>query len=132
MKILLDTHAIIWSTIAPEKLSAHANENIADAENEIFVSAVSIWEISIKYGLGKFKLGGGTPVDILSECKKLEFKLIPLQAIEAATYFQLPLKFHKDPFDRMLVWQAIQNRYHLMSKDKNLSEYRQHGLLVSW
>jgi PIN domain nuclease of toxin-antitoxin system len=121
LRILLDTHLLLWALSAPAKLSAGTRKQIQSAE--IFVSAASIWEISIKAGLGKLLVD---PAEIVAAVSTAGFSFLPVTAEHAARIAQLP-RIHKDPFDRMLVAQASVEPMILLTNDAALSSY---GTLV--
>lgn len=133
MKLLLDTHALLWSIIAPEKLSTEARTAIADPGSQVVVSAVSFWEISIKTALGKLRLDGVMPEQLVDVALQQGFELLPLDPRLAAGFSRLPLDpQHRDPFDRMLVWQAISLGYTLISRDRKISANTLAGLRTLW
>jgi PIN domain nuclease of toxin-antitoxin system len=132
MNYLLDTHTFLWAAFSPDKLSTKARNEISSAENQVCVSSVSFWEISLKYTLGKIELTACTPADMPNIATQMGFAIIQLGATETASFYQLPKVTHKDPFDRMIIWQAIQQQLVLISKDANFPEYRQFGLKVFW
>ncbi len=132
MNCLLDTHAFLWAAFSPDKLSAKAREAICSAENQVCISSVSFWEISLKYTLGKIELSNCSPADMPDIATQMGIEIIQLGATETASFYQLPKVAHKDPFDRMIIWQAIQQQRILVSKDANFPEYRQFGLKVFW
>jgi PIN domain nuclease of toxin-antitoxin system len=101
---------------------------LEDAKNEAFVSAVTFWEISLKFGLGKLELSGATPNDLPGLALKAGFSLLPLLPEEAAMYHSLEASWHKDPFGRMLMKQAIHNKLTLLSKDSIYSPLSVRGL----
>jgi PIN domain nuclease of toxin-antitoxin system len=129
---LLDTHALIWSLFDPEELSPLARTTIISQENNISVSVISFWEISLKYALKKIDLFEVMPDELPEYTEKMGIEIIPVDLSEAASFFKLPRLEHKDPFDRMLVWQAIQRKLVLISKDHSLNEYRKFGLRTLW
>lgn len=131
MKILLDTHAFLWSLLETKKLSPLVSHVLSDGDTEVFLSTVSFWEISLKYALGKLKLKGLEPSDLPKFAEKLDYKILPLDANESASFHQLK-KLYGDPFDRMLVWQAIQQKLTLVSVDKKLKAYQKLGLALLW
>jgi PIN domain nuclease of toxin-antitoxin system len=104
MNYLLASYALLWSIIDPQKLSSKARKIIENPEHTILVSAVSIWEISLKYALGKLDLWGITPNEILGLIEETGFELISLVPEESASYCYLEASWHRDPFDRMLIW----------------------------
>ena len=132
MNYLLDTHTFLWAAFSPDKLSAKARNEIRSAENQVCISSVSFWEISLKYTLGKIELTACSPADMPDIAAQMGFEIIQLGAAETASFYQLPKIAHKDPFDRMIIWQAIQQQLVLVSKDADFPEYRQFGLKVLW
>jgi PIN domain nuclease of toxin-antitoxin system len=132
MKYLLDTHSFLWAVMQPSKLSRKARAIIADASNDIWVSAISFWEISLKYSLGKLDLSGVAPENFPDQAERIGLSILELTAEESSSYHQLPKGTHKDPFDRMLVWQAIKNDLTLISKDRELRDYTEQGLGLLW
>jgi PIN domain nuclease of toxin-antitoxin system len=128
---LLDTHILLWLRLSPEKLSPEHKKIIESSENEKFVSSISHWEISLKYALGKLELGSHTPDEFLAGIYKIGLKDITPSSKQWSTYYLLPkIKDHKDPFDRMIIWLAIQSDMTLLSSDSMFGEYKPHGLSV--
>lgn len=116
MRFLLDTNVLIWSiaeALKPETLDA-----LADPENDLFVSDVSLWELAIKTGLGKIQ----TPPDLDEQMERLGMKGVQLNRTHIAAYRDLPL-LHRDPFDRMLVAQAKVENLILVTRDRALADY---------
>jgi PIN domain nuclease of toxin-antitoxin system len=132
MTYLLDTHALLWAIAEPEKLSEKAREILLRPDTHVVVSAVNLWEISLKYRLGKLEMTNLAPEQIPGICKQMDIEVLPLEPDTCATYHQLQPNFHKDPFDRMLIWFAIRHGYTLISKDGVLWEYEAIGLSVLW
>jgi PIN domain nuclease of toxin-antitoxin system len=132
MNYLLDTHAFLWSLFAPEQLSKPATKVITSPDNEISISVITLWEISLKYALGKLDLEGIAPDELPESAEKMGVDILPLSASEAAGFHKLPRLGHKDPFDRLLIWQAIQQKMVLISKDPQFDEYRKSGLKRFW
>ncbi len=132
MKYLLDTHTMIWSATDTSRLSPTARQILSDPTHQIFVSAVSFWEISLKHGLGKLALNNVAPEDFLAACVSMDFDILPLDAQAASTFHFLKATHHKDPFDRMLVWQALCLSVPLVSKDPEIVLYQSEGLKVVW
>ncbi len=118
MKLLLDTHIYLWWLIDDAELSRKARELIADA-NAVFVSAISIWEAGIKWQSGKLPV---SPMDLYAGIVPNNFIELPVTMAHTLAAATLP-PLHKDPFDRMLVAQAIAEPLHLLSTDKALAEY---------
>ncbi len=132
MNCLLDTHTFLWATMSPEKLSQKAREVIVDTDNDILVSVVTFWEVSLKFALGKIELEGITPDDLPDAASQMGFACLSLTPEHAAAFHQLPRLQHRDPFDRMLVWQAIRENVTFISKDAALGQYQAYGLRVLW
>ncbi len=132
MKYLLDTHTLLWVLFEDEKLSNTAKEIIINSENEIFVSIITYWEIALKYGTGKLQLENITPAEIPLKSKEINIETLILSETEASTFYKLPKIRHKDPFDRLIIWQAIHKNMTLISKDKAMKEYEQFGFNVLW
>ena len=133
MTWLLDTHALLWSIGDSQRLSTTARDLIRNRANEIVVSSVSLWEISLKYGIGKLVLGSMAPDDIPGHCRRLGFRVVQLDPGDASTYHALPrMVEHRDPFDRMLVHQCIRMRASLVTRDARLECYEPYGLARVW
>jgi PIN domain nuclease of toxin-antitoxin system len=117
MRILLDTHVLLWAMAEPSKLSSKARRLID--RSEIYVSAASIWEISIKVALRKLRVN---PSELLAALEPAGFALLPISGEHAAAVAELPLH-HRDPFDRLLVAQAQLEPMRLLSNDDTLRAY---------
>jgi PIN domain nuclease of toxin-antitoxin system len=132
MKYLLDTHIIIWTFFETSKLSENIKSILSNTDNDIYVSSINFWEISIKINTGKISLAETNPEELPKICLEAGFNLIDLNSKEASTFYNLTATYHKDPFDRMLIWQAISNRYTLISDDDNIKNYTSEGLKLVW
>lgn len=133
MKYLIDTHILIWSVTDDDEFSPTVKSILQDSNNEIFVSAVSLWEIAVKFSLGKLNIDGFEINKIEEYCKFLNFKLLPLNPIQSLNVMNLPQKEnHKDPFDRMLISQAISNDFTFISRDGKIPQYVCDGLKLVW
>jgi len=132
MNYLLDTHVFLWALTKTEELSRKAKKIIENPGNEIYVSAISFWEISIKTRLKKLDLGPLRPDDLLQYAEKMEFQVISLTPEEAMTYYKFNENSHSDPFDWMLVWQAISRNMALISKDNEFAKFIPDGLSLVW
>lgn len=132
MNYLLDTHVFLWSVFEPDKLSGSVREALKKTETAVSISVVTFWEIALKYALGKLVLKNCTPEDLVITADRLSFNTLGLSRADASSFHQLPKKKHKDPFDRMIVWQAIQNNCILISKDGDLGSYKEIGLKIFW
>jgi len=126
---LLDTHTLLWSRLEPTRLKKLHQEIIKDADKQKFISVISVWEISLKYSLGKLELGGHTPEEFLSTAMEIGFQVTAPVPEYFASFCQLKsIPGHKDPFDRMLIWQAIQDNMTLLSSDTEFPKYKPEGL----
>ncbi|EOQ97830.1 PIN domain protein [Leptospira wolbachii serovar Codice str. CDC] len=132
MAFLLDTHALLWVIGDSKQLSKKITSIIQDQNNQILVSSISLWEISLKYKLGKLKLSGFKPEDIPIFLEKLNINTIELTLLDASSYHNLKEDFHRDPFDRMLIWQCISRKLTLISKDSEMKKYKVSGLKTIW
>ena len=133
MKYLLDTHTFIWSFMCPDKLSKRVFSIISDANNTIYVSPITFWEIAIKHRLGKLNLGKINPIHLPNIATGYEFSILPLNAYDYVTISNLPVKGdHQDPFDQMLVHTTIRNNLILISGDQMFEQYEQEGLQLLW
>ena len=131
MTYLLDTHTLLWSRLEPSKLSPAHKRALGDTHRIKAMSAISIWEISLKFSLGKLDLGGHTPEEFLSTALQVGFEVIAPLPEHLASFHNLPaVPGHKDPFDRMLIWQAIQSKLTFLSNDPHMVNYQPHGLTL--
>ncbi len=128
---LLDTHSLLWAIFQPEKLGNQALSILENPKNTVMVSCITLWEISLKYSMGKLQLGC-KPDELIKIITEMGFEKINLSLEESALFYQLPKFAHKDPFDRMLIWQAISNDLILISKDSQFGHYYPVGLQVAW
>jgi PIN domain nuclease of toxin-antitoxin system len=117
VRVLLDTHLLLWALSSPEKLSKRARQRIDSSE--VFASAASIWEVSIKSALGKLK---ADPNEVLAGVESAGFNHLPIIGGHAAKIAELP-PIHKDPFDRLLVAQARFEPMILLTDDDVLGGY---------
>jgi PIN domain nuclease of toxin-antitoxin system len=128
MRLLLDTHIAIWALTADRRLSASARELIATPDNRVYVSAASVWEIAIKHALGR----GAVPFsgqDALRYFTDAGFELLDIRPEHAAATEALP-PLHGDPFDRLLIAQAVTEPLRLLTHDQTLVEYSDTIVLV--
>ena len=132
MNYLLDTHTLFWVLFEDEKLSENTITIFKNPENALFVSLVSYWEISLKFGLGKLELTGIKPEELPLFTKEAGIETSEISELTASTFYKLPRSIHKDPFDRLIIWQAIQQNLVLISKDQKISKYQKYGLEVLW
>lgn len=121
MKLLLDTHVLLWAASAPKRIPKPTRVLIEDPENEIYFSAASLWEIAIKHGLGRsdFRVD---PRVLRRALVDNGYGDLPITSEHVVHVDQLPPK-HKDPFDRVLVAQAIVEGITLLTNDQKLADY---------
>ncbi len=121
MRILLDTHVLLWALAEPRKLSKEARASIEDPEAEILFSAASIWEIAVKAQAGRISFRV-RPEEIAEAAIDSGFIELPVRAAAAALVAGLP-PHHRDPFDRLLIAQAMDEPARFCSVDKALTPY---------
>jgi PIN domain nuclease of toxin-antitoxin system len=122
VKLLLDTHAFLWWASGDPRLSSRAAGLISDAENDVFFSAASAWEIVIKSGLGRVRLPDAPKRYLPDRMARHGFAVLPVQMRHAIRVHDLP-PLHRDPFDRMLVAQALAEDMALLSGDPHVARY---------
>jgi PIN domain nuclease of toxin-antitoxin system len=132
MNYLLDTYTLIWAVKERKKLSDVVTAILEDPDNAIFVSAVTFWEIALKYATGKLDLHNILPAEFPGVSIQIGFELLSLSPDEAASFNELMVTDHRDPFDRMLIWQAVKRNLIFISKDKSLEQYNSAGLKIIW
>jgi len=132
MNYLLDTHAFLWTLFDDEQLSKLAAATIKNPENDIYVSVVTYWEISLKYAIRKIELNGISPDELPQKAMEVGIETLQVSEQQAASFHRLPRLKHKDPFDRLIVWQAINTNITLITKDKEIKKYTKHGLSILW
>lgn len=122
MRLLLDTHTFLWFVTNDALLSATALELIANPTNEIDVSPASYWEVAIKTSLGKYPLTTPFEQFFREGIEGNDFRVLPIEVRHAATLASLPMH-HKDPFDRMIISQAIVEQIPVVSADGAFDSY---------
>ncbi len=122
MRLLLDTSTFLWLVEGDPKLSTVAGEAIADAANQVFLSAASAWEIAIKHGLGRLHLQG-SPEELVPQQRRLHrVDTLPITEDTTLQVGKLP-DLHRDPFDRLLVAQAIVGGLTIVTPDRLIKAY---------
>ena len=132
MNYLLDTHIFLWSIFSPEKLSKKAKSILIDPELTKNVSIITFWEISLKFQLKKIDLAGILPDELPKIAEDAKFEILNLNSNTVSSFYKLPKMKNKDPFDRMLAWQAITKGCHLLTQDADFAGYKDHGLKIIW
>ncbi|MDR3687981.1 MAG: type II toxin-antitoxin system VapC family toxin [Fimbriimonas sp.] len=128
MKLLIDTNAFIWASKEPELLSTQARRLLEDAYSDRFVSVASIWEMQIKHARGKLPLGGNVDQVVVEWIRPLIAQFLPIEVRHLGKLYGLP-DIHRDPFDRILVAQALSENMVVISSDPVLRSY---GITVVW
>lgn len=126
MKLLVDTHLLLWWVSDDARLPGKARDALSDEQNEICVSVASLWEIALKANKGKLKVELS---ELMNEIHASQFNVVPIEAAHTLAYGRLP-QHHPDPFDRMLVAQATTESLHLITHDLQLRSYGEAVLLV--
>jgi PIN domain nuclease of toxin-antitoxin system len=128
VKVLMDTHVFLWLIVGDVRLSEKARQIFLDPRNKIYLSAASLWEIAIKMSLGKLSLKGGWLRLFEKEMKMNTIQWLPIEMPHCDQVSKLPFHY-RDPFDRMLVSQALVEKMVILSSDSRLSDY---GIACIW
>lgn len=133
MEYLIDTHVFIWALMDTKKISKKSFDILEDENNTVYISSMSFWEIAIKVQSKKLELHGINVLQLPHIAKQLNFTILDPQTYDYVSISQIPLKEnHHDPFDRMLIQQAIRNDLVLISKDEKFQQYEENGLQLMW
>jgi PIN domain nuclease of toxin-antitoxin system len=116
VRLLLDTHAFLWFVLNDPSLSAAARALVSDPQNDVLISPATCWEIAIKVSLGKYQLPGPFADFMNDQIALNDLTMLPITVGHAAAVASLPFD-HKDPFDRLLIAQAIVENIPLLSVD---------------
>lgn len=122
MRLLLDTHALLWYSTDDSQLSPQAAAFISDGQNEVFVSAATPWELAIRISIGKYPLNAPFETFIKTAIDGNRFSLLAIEPRHAAQLIVLPYH-HRDPFDRMIIAQAVVEGITIVSCDKFFDAY---------
>ena len=122
MKVLLDTCTFLWAVSSPDRLSVTARALIVEPDNTVYLSAVSAWEIAVKYGLGQIELADEPATFVAQQRVRHGLEALPLDERSALQVHRLPM-VHRDPFDRMLICQAIMEGLTLLTPDPLIHRY---------
>lgn len=128
MNYLLDTHYMLWAVADSKKLSKKIRDIIIDPDHRIIVSTISFWEVSLKVSLRKLEIEGFSPENLPAACLQMGFEIERLSPGDSSSYHRLKAAHHRDPFDRMLIWQAMCNNYIFISTDRDVRKYASEGL----
>lgn len=129
MRLLLDTHVLLWAAAASTRLPAATKDLLRDSSNQIYYSAASVWEIAIKSALRRDDFRAD-PARLVVALAKMEFNELPVRAAHAVALSRLPAH-HRDPFDRLLVAQAISEPMILLTVDRALPAYSDNVRLIA-
>ncbi|GHD05891.1 type II toxin-antitoxin system VapC family toxin [Tianweitania populi] len=121
MRLLLDTHVAIWATTDDERLPRHVYELLSDVENDVYVSAMSVFEVAIKYKLRQHQMPYPA-VEAIRRFKDAGFEILAVTENHAAMVDQLPL-IHHDPFDRLMIAQSLVEALTFVSADRQVAKY---------
>lgn len=133
MSYLIDSHIAIWMVTQPYLIKTNIRDILLNTDNQILISTVSFWEISLKYSLGKLNIIGASPEIFKRELDvACQVNILDLKLEDTLSFYKLHTFHHKDPFDRMLVWQAIQNSLTFITDDEYIHMYKDCGLKVIW
>lgn len=130
MRYIIDTHILLWLLFEPEKLSKKILEILENPQNDVAVTSISFFEISIKYNLGKLNLYGTLPEELPGAAREMGLKIEQIDVKTMASFYKLPKYTHKDPFDRIVIWHCISTNAVLVSYDGKFGEYEKEGLRV--
>lgn len=122
MRVILDTHALIWASLSPSKLGSAASAIINDPNNERYFSSASTWEMAIKIKIGKMIIPGGLSLLITDAIKELLLQPLLISPEHTVIIESMPLH-HTDPFDRLLVAQSLYENMPIISIDPKLDAY---------
>jgi PIN domain nuclease of toxin-antitoxin system len=122
VQLLLDTVTFLWFVAGSKDLSRKAKDALRDPANDVFLSSVSAWEIAVKHRLGRLPLPDRPEVWIPEQRNAHAFEALPLDETAALTLARLP-DLHRDPFDRMLICQALSERLTLVTPDEAIRAY---------
>lgn len=118
MRLLLDTHVLLWALRDDRQLGPEAREAIENTQNPVYVSSASVWEIALKRALGKLE----APRDLVQWLRRTAFQSLAIEIEHAVAAAELP-RHHTDPFDRMLIAQAQLQGLTLVTRDSRIAEY---------
>ncbi len=122
MKLLLDTHIFLWFISGDQRLPIHLQNSIRDLNNDVYLSCVSVWEVTVKYQLGKLPLPESPEIYLPKQRQQHLINTLTLDEESVAQLLNLPL-LHRDPFDRILICQALQHNLTIVTVDTAIRAY---------
>ena len=111
MNCLIDTHIFLCLLFDPNKISRHQLDILEQPDHSLYLSNLSLWELSLKYSIGRLRLEGIKSEELSSIAEKMGINFLSLNTKTAASFHKFPKLRHKEPFDRMIIWQAIKGDY---------------------
>jgi len=129
MNYIIDTHIFLWLIFNKEKISNEKIKILENLNNNIYITSISFWEISLKFNLGKLDLKGVTPEELPTIAAKMDILVINIDENTMASFYKLKkITTHKDPFDRIIIWHCICHNHTLISQDDKFYKYQKFGL----
>jgi PIN domain nuclease of toxin-antitoxin system len=122
LRLLLDSHTLLWALYEPEHLPDRVQQAISDARNELFVSLATVWELANKAAVHRLPLAGSSVEKMVERIEELGVTFLPITQADILAAATLP-HHHADPFDRMLIAQAQAHSLHLLTKDAEIAKY---------
>lgn len=130
MNVIIDTNILLFILFDEKKLSKREIAVIEDENNQIIISSISLFEISLKFSINKLKLNNITPDRIPDLLIRSGYDIENIDYITFSTFYKLPTEYHKDPFDRLLIWESIRKGYFILTKDNEFINYEKYGLKI--
>lgn len=122
MRLLLDSNVLVWSLSDRKRLTPRVRRMLEDNQNELFVSRVSVWELSIKVAKGKLTMPGSSVRSLLEQIAETGMTVLPIEDAHILRTETVP-HHHRDPFDRILVAQALEGGLTILTSDSEISKY---------
>ena len=122
MKLLLDSNVLLWSLQDRSQLTRRVRTLLEDEGNDLFVSTASLWELSLKIASGKLPVPGSSIQSVIDQLRRLSITILPITTTHILRTESLPFH-HRDPFDRLLIAQALEDRLTLLTSDRQIARY---------
>lgn len=122
MQYLLDTHTFLWMAVSPDQLSKTVKDAVLKKSNRLYLSAASAWEVTLLWQLDRIVLPDQPQRFIPEAMQQMDIQPLPISFLTAITSAMLPL-IHRDPFDRILIAEAVKENLTILTKDKKIAEY---------
>lgn len=128
-RYIIDTHIFLWLLFEPEKIDKNKLQILQNPKNKVYITNISFWEISLKYGLGKLELDGISPEELPKNVQKMGIDILEIDTGTMSSFYKLPkVEVYNDPFDRIIIWKCINDNITLVSYDRKFPEYKKFGL----